>query len=408
LVERINKTIEDKRQAGANLYYGWQLNLWSAGLNGSLGLMRRTDESDLGWEAGRALIAEAATSTVTYGMNSGILAHHADFVSIDKYGLDAEGYSQGGVTANPWWFNHDHWDNYMMYTRTMHEVSGSDMILWQLPVGRINGSHYTSAYTGNVFPDLPNVANKYEDSTIDYFFGDDFTENDPTRLAHFSANNAADPGLQVSGNDISWKEHISKFNECGVVHAMFGAGVGWSTDGIGDPAPDEYFSIQKIQDYYEKGLAFLETAPYVGTFYFEPSSTSEDLAALYPGGSNFTGYACSPQGIFNPNQAGVGTHYVTLIQQVGNCKEYGVVKIEVTTEVVNPNDCAQFVMEIDNTPVITDTYHAIQEIKSAGRIDAGANVIFRAGNEILLEAGFEVASDAEFLAEIKPCANATP
>ena len=63
-------------------------------------------------------------------------------------------------------------------------------------------------------------------------------------------------------------------------------------------------------------------------------------------------------------------------------------------------------MEIDNTPVTADTYHAIQEIKSAGRVDTGTNVIFRAGNEILLEAGFEVATDAEFLAEIEPCANA--
>ena len=75
------------------------------------------------------------------------------------------------------------------------------------------------------------------------------------------------------------------------------------------------------------------------------------------------------------------------------------------TEVVDHNNCAQIVMQIDDTPVIADTYHAIEEVKSAGKVDA--NVIFRAGNEILLEAGFEVVLNAEFLAEIMPCGNAT-
>ena len=332
LVDRINKTIDDKRNAGANLFYGWELNLWSAGLNGSLGLMRRTDTTDLGWVAGRATIAQAATSTVTYGMNSGILSHNADFISIDKYGLDAEGYSSAGVTSNPWWFNHDHWDNYMMYAKTMHQVSGADIVLWQLPVGRINGSLYQSAYTGSTYNDLPNTAGKYEDSSLDYFFGDTFVEDDSIRFYHFTQNYAQDTTLSFSADTISWNEHISKFNECGIIHAMFGAGVGWSTDGIGNPPSDEYFSIQKIQDYYRKNLSFLPTAPFTSSvLIFNASSSSEDLTVNYPYATNFVGYACTENGVFNPSMAGLGIHYVTFIVDNGNCKEYKVQKIIVTS-----------------------------------------------------------------------------
>lgn len=328
LVERINKTISDKRSLGANVFFGWQLNLWSAGLNGSIGLMRRTDPSDLGWTAGRALIAQAATSTVTYGMNSGILTHQPDFISIDKYGLDAEGYSSAGVTTNPWWFNHDHWDNYMMYAKTMHQVSGMDMILWQLPVGRINGSHYQSAYTGNQHNDLTNTAQKYEDSTLDYFFGDKFTETDPTRFIHFTQNLAADSTLSSLNDTITWQQHIHKFDDCGIIHAMFGAGVGLSTDGIGTPAEDDYFSIQKIQEYYEDNLTFLSTAPFTtNTLTYSITQMPVDLKLIYSGSFNYAGKGVSSTGILNPMLLGEGIHYITFVIEENGCRVYKVQKI---------------------------------------------------------------------------------
>jgi len=340
LVERINKTIDDRRQAGANLFFGWQLNLWSAvGLNGGKGLMRRTDEDDLGWVQGRATIHQAATLTMNYGISCGIISNNADFVSIDKYGLDAEGYSSSGVTTNPWWFSHDHWNNYMMYAKTMHQISGKNMILWQLPVGRINGSHYVSAYTNSVYQDLPNTTSKYEDSTIDYFFGDKFTENDPTRFTHFTNNNAQDTSLEVSGNEITWHEHFSKFNDCGIIHAMFGAGVGNSTDGIGNPPKDDYFSIQKIQDYYYKNLAFLPSAPYTdNTLIFNTNDADQNIHSLYSGSFNFAGYSCTIDGVFSPSTAGVGTFYVTFLIPNGSCKDYKVQKIIVTQNCYVTND----------------------------------------------------------------------
>lgn len=343
LVERINKTINDRRQAGANLFFGWQLNLWSApGLNGAKGLMRRTDDDDLGWTNGRATIQQAATLTMNYGINCGILSNNADFVSIDKYGLDAEGYSSSGVETNPWWFSHDHWDNYMMYAKTMHQISGKDMILWQLPVGRINGSHYVSAYNGTQYPDLTNITNKYEDSTIDYFFGDKFTENNPTRFSHFTNNNAQDTTLEILGDTITWHEHISKFNECGIINAMFGAGVGNSTDGIGNPPADEYFSIQKIQDYYYKNLTFLPSAPYTNsTLIFSTNDNDQDISALYSGSFNFAGYACSSDGIFSPSTAGVGIHYITFLIPNGSCKDYKVQKIIVTQNCYVTNNLSE-------------------------------------------------------------------
>jgi len=253
LVERINSTINERRNQGHNIFFGWQLNLWSyAPVSGNRGVLRRTDDNDLGFTAGRAAIKESGEQTTLYGMAAGIHTNGANFISIDKYGLDA-GFSNPQDPFNStWFFNNDHWLNYLYYVENMHLTSGLPIVLWQLPVGHINGSTMTSAYTGSSFPTLVNTAGNYECSTTDFFFGDTFNPGG-SRAPYFSENKYNDAKLQSSGSTVTWGNHFQEAKDAGVIVALFGAGVGASTDGIGDPPTDDYFWIQKAQTYYQNG-----------------------------------------------------------------------------------------------------------------------------------------------------------
>ncbi|WP_028862674.1 Ig-like domain-containing protein [Psychromonas aquimarina] len=260
MVERINKTINEKRLEGHNIFYGWQLNLWAySPTSGSKGVLRRTDENDLGWAAGRAAIDEGARKTTQYGIDAGILTHGADFVSIDKYGLDAMIHqNRQDPSDSTWFWNNDHWQNYLQFVSIMKQTADKPIILWQLPVGHINGSTSVSAYTGQAFPILDNSDTKGEDSTTSYFFGDTFESGDSLRLPYFSRNNTNDSKLSVSGTQITWGSHMQEVRDAGVIAALFGAGVGASTDGVGSPATDSYFWIQKVQSYYADGTVPLD------------------------------------------------------------------------------------------------------------------------------------------------------
>ncbi|TQV87070.1 Ig-like domain-containing protein [Aliikangiella coralliicola] len=258
LVKRINATIDNKRRLGHKIFFGWQLNLWAyAPTSGNQGVLRRTD--DLGWVQGRNAIVESARETTQYGIDAGILTHGADFISIDKYGLDAMIHQNKENPADStWFFNNDHWMNYLHFVNTMHETSAKPIVLWQLPVGHINGTHETSVYTGQRFQDLNNTPTKGEDSSTTFFFGDSFTVGNSVRLDYFAQNQAQDNQLNVAGNKITWGSHIQEAKDAGVIVALFGAGVGISTDGVGSPPTDDYFWIQKVQSYYQNGVVPLE------------------------------------------------------------------------------------------------------------------------------------------------------
>jgi hypothetical protein len=245
-VTRINDTIA---QNGGNVRFGWQLSLWAASpYLGNQGVIRRTD--DLGWVKGRQVIVQAANATATYAIAAGVLSHGANFLSIDKFGEDA-GYSNpDNPDLSTWFWNNDHWLNYLLYVQTLHQASGLPMVLWQLPVGHINSSTAISVRTGQLFPDLTNTDTKYEDSTTTFFFGDTFNVASPTRLSYFSQNRAGDPTLSVSGERLTWGSHMGLLPQNGIIAALFGAGVGPSTHGTGDPPTDDYFWIQKVQKYY--------------------------------------------------------------------------------------------------------------------------------------------------------------
>ena len=322
LVERINSEIDGRRALGHNLLYGWQLNLWAYPVAGAgQGVLRLTD--DLGFTAGRNKIREASEQTTLYAMQAGVLSHHADFLSIDKYGLDAIGHINSPNPANStWFFNNDHWHNYLYFAKNIHLTSGYPVILWQLPVGHINESQYVSAYTGNQFAPLPNTHTKYEDSTTDFFLGDTFTAENDVRLDYFSENLYADDKLEVSGNAITYGSHMEEVKDAGIVSVLFGAGVGASTDGIGAPPTDDYFWIQKVQDYYLDGPIPLDSSIWVKCTESCPPvvnitlpAAEETIVQTYLSPIDFSVNAWDPDGnlfaltaSFNGQSFGIGTN----------------------------------------------------------------------------------------------------
>jgi len=67
-----------------------------------------------------------------------------------------------------------------------------------------------------------------------------------------------------------------------------------------------------------------------------------------------------------------------------------------------PEGCQDYIVK-DEVYIPADTYHANISVSSAGQVDAGTAVNFRAEDHILMNAGFEVKLTAEFSAEIEAC-----
>ena len=249
------------QKIASNVYFGWQMNLWASPSGGftaigvpGTGLMHHTDlaANPTDFDFRRTQIYGEATAITNYYLDSGIDTYGAHFVSIDKYGLDAA--QQVGAAADPagstWFWNVDHWHNYLEFCRAMRDATQLPVILWQIPVGRINSTQATSAYSmTGTFPDLPNTARRYEDSSPTFFLGDTFQVTGP-RLSHFSQNASADPTLVVNGDLVTWGEHVTDAQAVGIISIMFGAGVGISTDGLGDPPTEDWWWISKVQSYF--------------------------------------------------------------------------------------------------------------------------------------------------------------
>ncbi|MGE9293336.1 MAG: cellulose binding domain-containing protein, partial [Puniceicoccales bacterium] len=254
LVQAINYTFQ-KYQPSA--IYGWQFNLWASPPGGwttsvgGKGVVRLTDS--LGLSDGRLAIYNEAAAISQYYVDAGVLSHGASFVSIDKYGLDA---AYDGNAANPansiWFWNAVHWTNYLVFVNAMHETTGLPVVLWQLPVGHINTTHASNPYASDgLFESLNNTVQHYEDSSGTYFLGDTFTPGSDTRLAYFGSTDDGTADVSVSGESVTWGSHLTLAKDAGVAVALFGAGVGASTDGVGSPPTDDYWFISKVQEYYD-------------------------------------------------------------------------------------------------------------------------------------------------------------
>lgn len=252
LVEAINYITDQHSQ----IYFGWQMNLWAtqSGLMGGRGMMHHTDtaSSPADFLVRRAEIRAEAVNMTNWYVAAGIKTHNADFVSIDKYGLDA---GQEGKASDPastfWFWNADQWGNYLEFCDAMNQTTNLPVILWQLPVGRINSSQLSDPYNGGLFPNLSNVTKEYEDSSPSYFLGDVFIPGAGNRFNHFTENVGNDTGITSSGGTVTWVEHVTASKNVGIISILFGAGVGISTDGVGSPPTENYWWITKIQEYYK-------------------------------------------------------------------------------------------------------------------------------------------------------------
>lgn len=246
LVQAINYTV---RKYAPNAVFGWQFNLWaSPGITVGIpsnGLLRLTDT--MGISAGRAAIAVETREIARYYLEAGVATHGAGFVSVDKYGLDAG--AEPGAPINPssstWFWNLDHWNNYLLFAQTLRTSTGLPVVLWQIPVGRINSTQTVNPATGQRFPDLPNSVTRFEDSATTFFLGDRFTATG-ARKAWFTTNHGNDPGLSMSGDVIQWRSHLRETAAAGVSMILWGAGVGDSTDGVGSPPTDDGWWIHKV------------------------------------------------------------------------------------------------------------------------------------------------------------------
>ena len=253
LVESINYIV---RKYHKPAYFGWQFNIWSYDSTEipNQGLLHKTEF--IGQEAGKQFIKQVAKETAEYYNSAGITSYDADFISIDKYGLDG-GYEDGAVDnpkASKWLWNADLWNNYLLYTKTLHEETKKPVILWQIPVGHINSSQEANPYNGGKFADLTNKVGNYEDSAPTYFFGDTFTPGKGNRADYFATNEWNDSKIKVSGDNITWGSHMEEARDAGVVSILFGAGVNGSTDAVGSPASDNYWWITKAQRYLKNPL----------------------------------------------------------------------------------------------------------------------------------------------------------
>jgi len=87
-----------------------------------------------------------------------------------------------------------------------------------------------------------------QDSAPTFFFGDTLVTSG-ARWSYFSTNTGNDPGLIANSPNLTWGEHMTAAAKAGVVSVLFGAGVGNSTNNVGNPPTDAFWWITKAQDY---------------------------------------------------------------------------------------------------------------------------------------------------------------
>lgn len=276
-------------QLGSNVLVGWQANLWASSQ------ARQTDTNALAFPGGNlfggtgtiARWTDATNATVTFSNLVGRLQTEAtaignyyksngvavgtDFLAFDRYGSDAGskfGGINGGTSADPsggeWFFNYDHWNNYLAFVDKVSTAVNLPVVLWQLPMGHINATTAVKP-DGTAYAPLSNAANSgaFEDASSTFWFGDTFTAATPQRAAYFSKNNwgTYDPAragdVSVSGSKITWKPGLLRLGSLNkpVLGVLFGAGVGSAASTIACAqaaagTTDDYWWINKAQRYY--------------------------------------------------------------------------------------------------------------------------------------------------------------
>ncbi|MDO8526075.1 MAG: hypothetical protein Q7T03_00135 [Deltaproteobacteria bacterium] len=244
LVQAMNYAIQ---KFAPNAIFGWQMNLWASPGIGyrvpSNGLCRITDT--MGVAAGREAVRFEARQIALYYKNAGVLSHGAKSIFLDKYGLDGAAIFCADSARHPkdciWFWNSDHWNNYVAFVDSVHKELQTPVILWQIPMGHLNNSDEPGA-------PLPNTDRKYEDSGAAFIFGDTFNPTTPERSDYFGR--VSDYKTTRNGTAITIHSHISDLVSAGAVGVLFGAGVGQATRFD----TDNGWWISKTNQYYKNGV----------------------------------------------------------------------------------------------------------------------------------------------------------
>ena len=273
---------------------GWQVNLWASppgGYTGApipgTGVIHLTDS--MGLVPGRELIRDEATAITEYYLNAGVATQGADFLAIDKYGLDAVGvqaFAASDPARSTWFWNADHWRNYLAFVGAMSERSDLPSVLWQIPVGHVNNSLSVNPYSQDgYFTPLSNTHQRYEDSAGTFFFGDNFAAQG-ARASFFAANESGSSKISVGEDGIEWGAHMEETAQAGVVAVLFGAGVGSSTQGTPPSSPDtdaaptdDHWWIVQAQRYLDDPVILQATAGPSGSEAPSPPPTQPEVAS---------------------------------------------------------------------------------------------------------------------------------
>ncbi len=268
---------------------GWQMNLWASPDNNGTGIIHKDPATVIN----NAKILAQQGQAVGIRPSATPALWDNSFISIDKYGLDGAGYQPGDAdkpAESSWFWNADLYDNYLAFASTLAYpnvagVTNLPIVLWQLPVGHLNGSRTNSPYTGVPFANLQDVSTQYEGSSAPYFLGEDFTigkQTNPRTAASdekttciinqqempYFACPDHENGVTVKGSAVTWNSHMTHAAQDHVIAILFGAGVGASThsnpqgaatavtDKTSDPdtymtTPDDNWFIYQVQQYYK-------------------------------------------------------------------------------------------------------------------------------------------------------------
>ena len=297
--------LSQKGGESVNLQFGWKFNLWATDFSmpdrsgWGKGISKVTDwflANNQTFEKGQEFVRAVAQVTAQWYQSAGILdmpklgsSQNAgpDFIALDKYGIDG-GNNQQALTspgftdpeATSWYFNGDHWDNYLEFAGQLHQSLGNIPVrLWQIPVGHVNGSTSLNPATQVDYPDLANKATSdtvqaWEDSAVSYFLGDTFSGNTAggvaTRPDFLKQNNANDSARTVDGQgNIVWQSHMDQAKAAGVEAILFGPGLPFATSAggyNGVPAQDGYFWANKAHGYQFDSLVNSGKVPQGGGF----------------------------------------------------------------------------------------------------------------------------------------------
>ena len=147
-------------------------------------------------------------------------------------------------------FNNDMWIDYIFFINKFLSTIKCKGILYDIPVGRLNGCLDISRDTNRRYPDHSNKHCDYEDGSVVFFFGGSFNKNINT----FYLENRWGKSLTIYDDKVVFKDHIDLCVKSGITHILFGGKKCGSTTSNFSPhsigrCGDRYYLIDKIREY---------------------------------------------------------------------------------------------------------------------------------------------------------------